>query len=101
MSEKIVQISKSEKPEKKLKALVDGKTIHFGAAGYQDYTTHKDPQRKERYIQRHKANEDWTKEGLKTSGFYSRYLLWNKPTIRESIQDLNKRYKDIKFKLKS
>ena len=53
------------KSDKKLKAVIDGKkTVHFGAAGMSDYTKHKDPERKERYIERHKKNEDWGKAGL-------------------------------------
>ena len=47
---------------KKLKAVIDGKkTIHFGVAGYSDYTKHKDPDRKDNYISRHKKNENWGK----------------------------------------
>ena len=30
------------------------KKVYFGAVGYDDFTTHKDPLRKERYIARHK-----------------------------------------------
>ena len=51
-----VIISESTKPNKKYQAEVNGKVIHFGAAGYSDFTHHKDPARKDRYIQRHKAN---------------------------------------------
>jgi hypothetical protein len=68
------------------------KTIHFGAKGYSDYTIHKDPYRKLRYIQRHKTNENW-KDPM-TAGTLSRYILWGEPTLRESI----KKYKS-KFKL--
>jgi hypothetical protein len=48
-----------------------------------------------------KANEDWTKSGVKTAGFYSRNILWNKPTLQASVNDLNSKYKDIKFILKN
>ena len=49
------EISKSNKEGKKLKAVNDNKkTIHFGASGYSDYTKHKDDDRKERYLARHK-----------------------------------------------
>jgi len=59
------------------------------------------PDRKNRYVQRHKnMNEDWTKSGIKTAGFYAKHVLWNKPTLKESIKDLNDKYKDIKFVLK-
>ena len=93
-----VIITKSANKSKKFDALVDGKKISFGAAMYSDYTIHKDPDRKERYIARHKKNEKWGIDGIKTPGFYSRWILWHMPTIEASISDLNKKYKDIKFK---
>jgi len=66
-----------------------------------DYTIHKDPERKERYINRHKnMNENWNKSGVKTAGFYAKHILWNKPTLKASVDDLNNKYKDIKFILK-
>ena len=96
-----VEISKSNREGKTLKAVIDNKkTIHFGASGYSDMTQHKDPERKERYLARHKKNEDHTKSGIKTAGFLSAGILWNKPTIEASIADLNKKYKDVKFTYK-
>jgi hypothetical protein len=71
---------------------VDGKIIHFGERGYSDMTKHKDPKRKQRYIDRHAKQEDWTKSGIQTPGFWSRWLLWNKPTLEESKQDVQKRF---------
>jgi len=68
----------------------DGYKVHFGAAGYEDYTIHKDSERKNRYIQRHKKNEDWN--NTKTPGFWALHLLWNKPTIKESIEDIKRKY---------
>ena len=76
----------------------DKKTVQFGAAGMSDFTIHKDEARKQRYIDRHQKNEHWNDP--KTAGFYSRWILWNKPTIESSIRDLNSKYKDIKFKIK-
>ena len=57
-----------------------------------DFTIHKDEDRKNRYINRHKKNEDWGKSGIDTAGFWSRWLLWNKPTIKESYQDIKRKY---------
>ena len=68
---------------------VEGKLIHFGAKGYDDYTIHKDKERKRRYLLRH-GREDWT--DYKKAGFWSRWVLWNKKSIRESIADLNRRF---------
>ena len=96
-----VLITKSKKKDKKFDAVIDGnKTVSFGASGYSDYTKHKDNDRKNKYIDRHKSNEDWTKSGIRTAGFYSKHVLWNKPTIEASVNDLNKKYKDINFKYK-
>ena len=93
-------IKKSSKSDKKLDAVIDDKkTVSFGAKNYSDYTLHKDPERKQRYIDRHKKNEDWTKTGIKTPGFYAKHVLWNKPSLKASVDDLNKKYKDVKFKL--
>ena len=69
-----------------------GRKIYFGAKGYSDYTIHKDPERKQRYIERHKDKENWTKSGINTAGFWSRWLLWNKPTIETSYNDIKKRF---------
>ena len=96
-----VVITPSKNKNKKFDAVIDGKkTVSFGASGYSDYTKHKDNDRKNKYIDRHKSNEDWTKSGIRTAGFYSKHVLWNKPTIEASINDLNKKYKDINFKYK-
>lgn len=72
---------------------IDGKTIHFGARGYSDFTKHKDKERMARYIVRHKrGGETWTKSGIKTAGFWSRWLLWNKPTLAASKKDMTSRF---------
>ena len=96
-----VVITKSKKPDKKYDARIDGtKTVSFGQKGASDFTKHKNTDRKERYIDRHKKNEDWTKSGVKAAGFWSKNLLWNKPTLKESIDDINKRFKNLNIKMK-
>ena len=56
-----------------------------------DYTIHKDPERKKRYIERHSGmNEDWN-DPL-TAGALSRWILWNKPSFEDSIKDFKKRF---------
>ena len=94
-----VVISKSTNKNKKLDAIVDGKKISFGAVGYSDYTIHKDPERKERYITRHAKREDWNKSGLKTAGYWSKHLLWNKDTLTKSIDDISKKH-NLNIKMK-
>lgn len=93
-------ISNSDRPNKKYKVVIDDKkTIHFGQKGASDYTIHKNDDRKERYINRHKKREDWNKSGIETAGFWSKNLLWNKKTLRDSINDINKKY-NINAKIK-
>lgn len=94
---KTYTLYKSENSAKKYDVFVETtrgtiKKVSFGATGYSDFTKHKDPERKQRYINRHKARESWTKTGVATAGFWSRWVLWNKPTIRESLKDTITRF---------
>jgi hypothetical protein len=59
----------------------DGSKVHFGRQGYSDYTKHRDKERMERYLTRHRRRENWTRSGAKTAGFWSRWLLWSSPSI--------------------
>ena len=91
-------IKPSDRKEKKYMAIVDDKkTIHFGAAGMSDFTKHKDKERKERYLARHKKNE--TPNNPLTASFYATNILWNKPTLTESIRDTNNKFKNVNIKL--
>jgi hypothetical protein len=96
MERKLVSVVPSEDPDKKydVKVKKDDKerTIRIGARGMSDYTKHHDEERKERYISRHQAREDWKLSGLLTAGFWSRWLLWNKPSLKESIADVKNRF---------
>jgi len=84
---------KSNKPEKKYFIITKtGRHIYFGQASASDFIHLKNEDRKNRYINRHKKNEDWGKSGIDTAGFWSRWLLWNKPSIKESYQDIKKRF---------
>ena len=93
---KLIKIVKSTNLSKKYDAFidVDGKTrkVSFGAAGMSDFTIHKDEERKQRYIQRHKDNEDWTSSGVLTAGFWSRWYLWNLPTKEASLRYIKERF---------
>jgi len=95
-----IVITPSSNRNKKFDAVIDGKkTISFGASGYSDYTKHKDPQRKEAYISRH-SKEDWSKSNIASPAWMSRYILWEKPTLKGAVDNANKKYKDVKFILK-
>jgi len=89
-------LSKSEKPKKEYKVILfEGndkkKTLHFGS-NMKSYPDHKDKKRKELYIARHKPRENWNKSGIKTAGFWSKHLLWNKPTIQQSVRDIERNF---------
>ena len=71
----------------------DGKSVDFGGKGYSDYTIHGDPQRMKRYLARHgRMGEEWSKKGLYTAGFWSRWLLWSKPSMSQAKQLMSKRF---------
>jgi hypothetical protein len=67
-------------------------TVDFGAKGYSDFPQHKDKTRRMMYLKRHSINQDWTRTGMLTAGFWCRWLLWNKPTLRGSGNDIKKRF---------
>ena len=81
-------------------AKVGEKTLHFGALGYQDFTTSRDEKRKTSYLARHKTSEDWTLAGVDTAGFWARWILWNKPSITASISDINQRFKSLSVSMR-
>lgn len=66
-------------------------SVKFGAVGYSDFTIHKDEARKQRYLDRHKGmGENWNKPD--TAGALARWVLWNKPTLKASIDDFKQRF---------
>jgi hypothetical protein len=93
-------VSKSDKKTKKYKAVftydsAEGKektkTTHFGAKGMEDYTTHKDKERRKRYRARHKKDlktKDYTR-----AGYLSYYILWgDKTNFKEAVKDYKKKF---------
>ena len=70
-----VVIKKSDQPNKKIMAVIDKKTIHFGDKMYEDYTMHKNEARKKLYLSRHKHDNF---NNVNYPSFYSTNLLWNK-----------------------
>jgi hypothetical protein len=66
------------------------KSLNFGAFGMEDYTTSKDDKRRERYLQRHHAREDW--KDLSSAGAWSRWLLWEKKTLPSAIRNMEKKF---------
>lgn len=107
---------------KKFKAVfADGSSVKFGQKGYSDYTIHKDPLRMARYVARHggkptkytnpakvdsvmlsrrsSTKENWGMGGIKSPGFWSRWLLWSKPTLRGAISYMERKVLGKTYKI--
>jgi hypothetical protein len=103
MENKTYYLYKSSLADKKysVRLLHGTKVINFGAKGYEDYTKHNDKERRELYLKRHEKKEDWSKDGIESAGFWARWILWNKKTLKESIKDTEDRFNiDILFNKK-
>ena len=114
------KLIKSPKSDKKFRVISpDNKTVDFGAKGYSDYTLHKNPLRMRLYVGRHggiipqylknelnknkihskmmnvssSTKEDWSKSGIMTAGFWSRWLLWSDPNIEKAKNIITKKFK--------
>lgn len=105
--------------------LPDGKKVDFGLKGYSDYTIHKNPLRMRSYVMRHggvassnlkkstdekyvqdkmlnvktSTKENWSKNGIYTPGFWSRWLLWSHPSINAAKREISKKF-NVKFQPK-
>ena len=96
-------------------ASVDSKTVRFGSCGSSDYTIHGDSERALRYLRRHKGlnlpstatptsmdrvvsslSEHW--DDASTRGFWSRWLLWSRPSLSSAISFMERRF-HMKIKL--
>jgi len=88
----LIRLTESPLKSKKLRAYFsDGTHTDFGSRGYDDYTTHHDEDRKERYLKRHSKREDW--EDYKSAGALSRWILWNEKTIEKSLKEYIRHFK--------
>jgi len=66
------------------------KHVKFGDRNYQDFTQHKDETRRQAYLLRHKSTEDWNVPT--TAGALSRWILWEKPTLKEAITFFRRKF---------
>lgn len=89
---KLLSVKKANDGKHKYTAVFDdGKEVSFGATGYSDYTIHKDEARKERYLDRHRKNENWNDP--QTPGSLSKHLLWGDTTsLQKNIQLFKKKF---------
>ena len=70
-----ILIYRSFKPDKKYMVLTpDDKWVHFGQMGWEDYTKHKDDERRDRFLKR---SSEWRGlDNIYSPAFLSRYFLW-------------------------
>ena len=88
---KLLKVIPSKNFTKKYTAFFDdGTQTSFGDSSMEDYTQHKDEMRRKSYLARHK--KDLETNDPKRAGFLSYYILWNKPTLKASIEDYKRRF---------
>lgn len=88
---KIVKLEKANDGKHKWIAhFDDGRKTRFGQFGANDFTITGNKEAKERYLARHK--KDLETNDPQRAGYLSTYILWNKPTVRESVIDFNRRF---------
>lgn len=82
-NKKLYKLYKSTNKTKKFDIWIENpytdriKKISFGAKGYEDYTTHKDKERRENYRSRHRNDKI---DDPTSSGCLSYWVLWGKST---------------------
>lgn len=91
-------LKKSNNKNKRYKIITpDNKNIHFGSSKHDNYTIHKNTDRKKLYINRHKKLEKnfWThsKNNLLRPSYWSRFLLWEKPNLNDAIKFIENKQK--------
>lgn len=114
-----VSVKKSPKKDKKWRAVFEnGKYVDFGQRGYSDLTLHKNPLRMRLYVGRHGGNipqstlnltdprkiinkmklvlksgkEDWSRRGVHSAGFWSRWLLWSEPDMKNAVRLIRNKF---------
>lgn len=96
-----ISLRKAKQPYKYVVRLrIDGKdkSVRFGRVPYSDFTKHKDEERKERYLSRHRKRENWTRSGVGTAGFWAKHLLWGETTsIQENLRRTLNRFNIRKY----
>ena len=70
------------KNNKYMVKLPDGKKVHFGSPKYEDYTIHKDKERRDKYLSRamkiKNKQGELTYNNPESSNYWSVHLLWPK-----------------------
>ena len=72
----IIRLSTSTKKKYMIYDPIHKKWTHFGQMGYEDFTKHKDPVRRERYLKRTANMRGEWKDNPYSANNLSRRLLW-------------------------
>ena len=95
----IIYISVSGRANKKWKAEAEGqRTIPFGQRDAGVCTINQDEAARKAYIARHGKAENWGRTRVMTPGWLSRYLLWEKPSLDETIAAASRKYRGVTFR---
>ena len=74
------RIEESSRESKKFMVRYNGKLIHFGESGYEDFLDHKDEDRRRRYLKRAKGIKDGqgrlTYRNKNKANFWAVHILW-------------------------
>ena len=92
-----VLVRTSSRAEKRLMAEFPNRTVHFGSKSGSIYIDHGDDDVKAAWLARHEPRENW--KDYDSTGALARWLLWERPTLREAMQELNMRQRTWRFKL--
>lgn len=75
------KIEESERKNKKLKVMHEGRWIHFGHPDYEDFTIHRDPVRQRAYCKRaggiRGKDGRYTGNDPESPNYYAMRLLWD------------------------
>jgi len=93
---KLLYVRRSDRKGKKFVAkfsLDNGseRTVHFGSVVSTTFSEGASESKKSAYLARHKVRENWN-DPL-SAGALSRWIAWNKRSLRASIADFKKRFK--------
>ena len=95
-------LKKSKRPNKKFVVDTGDKKIYFGDSNYRDFLLMND--KKSKYYEPDKIERERIKKNYRlrhkndnlesplSAGALSYYLLWNKPSLRKSISDYEKKF---------
>lgn len=77
------------------KRKVKKKSVSFGQQGAEDYTMHKDKERRTAYRLRHKRDKI---DNPLAPGSLSWYILWSATTMKQAIRNYGASHKNLKIK---